>query len=285
MLSTTVAELIIVYLAVDALSPYQRNARTHSKRQIRQIADSILAFGFTSPVLIDANKRIIAGHARVLAAKLLGIQMIPTIQLEGLSPAQLRAYIIADNRLAEKSGWDREILAIEIRELLSIDDILDITLTGFDPSEIDLILEEAECNQAADDDLTGLELGAPVARQGDLWKLGKHRIQCGNALDEVAFAALMGAVKANLVFTDPPYNVAIEGNVSGKGKVRHRNFVMACGEMSDQEFRAFLNAALRLLVKHITRNLSGLRLRARLARFRCAAHASAREVQQGSGSA
>jgi DNA modification methylase len=252
MLSTTVAELIIVYLAVDALSPYQRNARTHSKRQIRQIADSILAFGFTSPVLIDANKRIIAGHARVLAAKLLGIQMIPTIQLEGLSPAQLRAYIIADNRLAEKSGWDREILAIEIRELLSIDDILDITLTGFDPSEIDLILEEAECNQAADDDLTGLELGAPVARQGDLWKLGKHRIQCGNALDEVAFAALMGAVKANLVFTDPPYNVAIEGNVSGKGKVRHRNFVMACGEMSDQEFRAFLNAALRLLVKHST---------------------------------
>ena len=136
-------DLAIEYARVDKLVPYGRNARTHSKQQVSQIAESIKAFGFTNPVLIDRHNTIIAGHGRVAAARLLGMDRVPTIRLEGLSEDEIRSYVIADNRLAEKAGWDQSILAIELQHLLTIDGNFDVTITGFEVPEIDLIIEQA----------------------------------------------------------------------------------------------------------------------------------------------
>jgi DNA modification methylase len=242
--------LAIAYQPVAALRANPQNARTHSKRQIRQIADSIRSFGFTNPVLIEQDGTILAGHGRVEAARLLGMQEVPTIRLAELTRDQIRAYVIADNRLAEKAGWDKSILAIELQHLLTIESEFDVTITGFEIAEIDLLLSEGQ-NTADCDDLFETEQTAqPVTRPGDLWKLGRHRILCGSALEEETYQRLVGEKRAGVVFTDPPYNVPIAGNVSGKGAIRHREFPMASGEMSEAEFRAFLTTTLRLLAQH-----------------------------------
>jgi DNA modification methylase len=242
--------LAVVYLPACALVPNPRNARTHSKHQIRQIAASINAFGFTNPVLIDSRNTIIAGHGRVEAAKLLGIDRVPTVRLEGLTQDQIRAYVIADNRLAEKAGWAKEILAIELQHLIALDIDLDITVTGFEIPEIDLILQEANAEQENDDVVDIDEGTQAVTHTGDLWQMGKHRILCGNALHDSSYQALLGNRHAQAVFTDVPYNVAIDGNVCGKGSIKHREFSMASGEMTEAEFVAFLTTSLRLLARH-----------------------------------
>jgi DNA modification methylase len=246
-----IPQLIVVYLSIHSLAPNPRNARTHSKRQIRQIAASIKAFGFTNPVLIDRQNRIIAGHGRVEAAKLLGIEQIPTILLENMTEDQIRAYILADNRLAEMAGWDKSILAIELQYLISIDEI-DVTITGFEIPVIDQILVEARDEQDIEDVVEIDETAQAVTQTSDLWKLGKHRVLCGNALQESSFAELMGPRRANIAFADPPYNVRIDQNVCGKGAIHHREFPMATGEMSEAEFIAFLTAALGLLARYST---------------------------------
>ncbi len=244
-------DLAIEYARVDKLVPYGRNARTHSKKQVSQIAESIEAFGFTNPVLIDRHNTIIAGHSRVAAAKLLGMDRVPTIRLEGLSEDEIRSYVIADNRLAEKAGWDQSILAIELQHLLTIDGNFDVTITGFEVPEIDLIIEQARGQEPDKDDVFQIEeTNQTVTQSGDVWKLGRHRVLCANSLDEASFRTLMARRRANLVFVDPPYNVAINGNVSGKGSVLHREFVMASGEMNEAEFVAFLATSLRLLSRH-----------------------------------
>ena len=245
------SRLSVIYRPVNTVRANPHNARTHSKHQIRQIAASIKTFGFTNPILIDRNNTIIAGHGRVEAAKLLGLEQVPTILLENLTQAQVQAYILADNRLAEKAGWDNSILAIELQHLISLDDI-DVTITGFEIPEIDSILEEARVEQDNDDVVEIDEAAQAVTQPGDLWKLGKHRVSCGNSLQESSFAELMASRKANIVFADPPYNVAIDQNVCGKGAIRHREFAMATGEMSEAEFVAFLTTALRLLGRHST---------------------------------
>ncbi len=242
--------LRIEYCAVSALEPYSRNARTHTRHQVRQIANSIEAFGFTNPVLIAGANTIIAGHGRVAAAKLLGMDRVPTIRIEGLSEDDVRAYIIADNRLAEKAGWDHSILAIELQHLLTIDNDFDVTITGFEVPEIDLILEQAARKQDEDDTFNLGETNQPVTQPGDHWRLGKHHVLCGSALEESSYKALMTGRRAHVVFSDPPYNVAIDGNVSGNGSIRHRDFAMAVGEMSEPEFVAFLATSLRLLSRH-----------------------------------
>jgi DNA modification methylase len=237
--------LSITYQPVTALKPRVGNARTHSKHQIRQIAASIREFGFTNPILVDRNN-IIAGHGRVEAARMLRIAEVPTIGLDTLTPDQIRAYVIADNRLAEKAGWDESILAIELQHLLTLDDF-DLTITGFDVPEIDLILQGVdEKPDNADENIEAVG-GLPATQPGDLWQLGSHRILCGSSLAEPAFSTLLGRRRANVVFTDPPYNVAIEGNVCGKGSVHHREFAMASGEMNAAEFVAFLISCLNLL--------------------------------------
>jgi DNA modification methylase len=238
----------IEYSLVRELKPYANNARTHSKQQIRQIAKSIKRFGFCNPVLVDDNKQIIAGHGRVEAAKLLGIDAVPTCRLSHLSEADKRAYILADNKLAEKAGWDREMLAIELQGLVDLN--FEVELTGFEMAEIDVILDEAEEANGAE---TGPEDDVPqptataVTKPGDLWVLGNHRLLCGDAREATAYESLLDGTKAEFVFTDPPYNVAIEGNVCGLGSIHHREFAMASGEMSEAEFTAFLEVVFRNL--------------------------------------
>jgi DNA modification methylase len=242
--------LSVVYESVDKLTPYSHNARTHTKHQIRQIARSIEVFGFTNPILITSANVIVAGHGRVAAAKLLGMERVPTIQLERLTPEQIRAYVLADNRLAEKAQWDKDTLAIELQHIVMIESDFDVTITGFEVPEIDLILEEANPKPDADDVFPGPAGAPPVTQLNDLWILGKHRILCGNSLLPDSYARLMEKHRANIVFTDPPYNVAIDGHVSGNGATRHREFAMACGEFSEAEFIFFLTKVFGLLARY-----------------------------------
>jgi DNA modification methylase len=239
----------IEYTPVRELRPHSNNARTHSKKQIRQIANSIAKFGFCNPVLVNDAKQIIAGHGRVEAAKLLGIDAVPTCQLSRLSEADKRAYVLADNKLAEKAGWDKELLAIELQGLIELD--VEIELTGFEMAEVDLILEEArEANSdpgGPEDDVPDPSPDPVVTQKGDLWLLGHHPLLCGDARDQAAYDRLLEGANAGFVFTDPPYNVAVDGHVCGLGRVRHREFAMGSGEMSEVEFTAFLQAVFTLL--------------------------------------
>jgi len=239
---------------LTGLTPYKGNARTHSKAQIRQIADSIARFGFNSPILIDDEGQIVAGHGRVAAAKQLDLSAVPARRLSHLSEAEKRAYVLADNKLAEKGGWDRETLAIELQGLIDVD--FDVELTGFEVPEIDVIFEDADAAQAEsdgpEDDIPEPRADACITRPGDVWVLGKHRIICGNALNHSDYVRVLGEEKAEFVFTDPPYNVRIEGNVCGKGAIHHREFAMASGEMTQKAFTDFLATTFRHLVAHST---------------------------------
>jgi DNA modification methylase len=234
-------------IPIKDLTAWARNARTHSQAQRRQIAKSIRRFGFTNPVLIDDENRIIAGHGRVAAAKDIGIELVPCIRLSEMSDAEKRAYVIADNALALKGGWDMEILATELQEIGALD--IDVSLTGFDQIEIDAILTDArEADPGASD---GGDVAPeapvdaiPVTETGDLWRLGRHMLLCGDAKDTAALALLMGELKADMIFTDPPFNLPIEGHVSGLGRVHHREFAEGSGEMSEEEFERFLRDSL-----------------------------------------
>jgi DNA modification methylase len=236
--------LKITYKSPTHLKPRINNPRTHTKKQIEQIAASIKEFGFISPVLIDGADGVIAGHGRVEAAKLIGMSDVPAVCVDHLTPAQVRAYVIADNKLAENAGWDRALLALELQEL-SVDLNFDVTVTGLETAEIDLLIQEL--NQGTPDkadEVPEVDRSAPaVSRIGDLWRIGNHRLLCGDALNKDNYAELLGSKKAQMVFTDPPYNVAIAGHVSGLGKVKHREFAMASGEMSPDEFTKFLETA------------------------------------------
>lgn len=234
------------------LKPYPRNARIHSKKQIRQIADSMKRFGFTNPVLIDDNDMILAGHGRVEAARLLGMDAVPCLRLSSMSAAEKRAYVLADNKLALNAGWDDGILTGELELILGDVGDIDVGITGFSVVEIDTLLDSAETGQTPQDDGDdALSEPAPfaVSRRGDVWQLGDHRLVCGDARDEDVYRTLMssergdGVERARMVFTDPPYNVRIRGNVSSSNG--HREFVMASGEMSQDAFVAFLTAAFR----------------------------------------
>lgn len=236
----------IVQRSVDHLTPYDRNARTHSRKQVDQIVRSIERFGFTNPLLIDAQNRLLAGHGRLEAARKLGMREVPCVELPHLSSAERRAYILADNKLALNAGWDLELLASEMQELL--DGNFDLEITGFSLAEIDLTIEASE-NARVDrrpdrGDVLPPIGRAAVARAGDCWDLGRHRLVCGSALEAKTYEQLLGGDRVDMVFTDPPYNVPIAGHVSGLGKVKHREFAMASGEMTSDQFTAFLAQAL-----------------------------------------
>jgi DNA modification methylase len=232
---------------VDDLRPDPRNARAHDRTQIGRIAESIRAFGFNNPILVDGDGLIVAGHGRLAAARLLGLETVPTLRLDHLSEAERRAYRVADNRLAELSTWDKGLLAIELGELLDLD--FEMELTGFDLAEVDIIIDAAD-GAAPEDEVPAVAEGAPISRLGDLWILGEHRLLCGSALEASSYAALMAGERADMVFADPPYNLKIPGNVSGLGRTRHRDFAMASGEMSEEDFTAFLRGAFALLAEN-----------------------------------
>ncbi len=234
----------IVYKDPAQLLRRDRNPRIHPRRQIQQISASIKEFGFVNPVLVDAADRIIAGHGRVEAAKLLGMRDIPTLCVEHLTPAQIRAYVIADNRLAELAGWDRKLLALELQDL-SVEPSFDVVVTGFETAEIDMIIgdSDGEVSDEADKIPEIDRTRQAISKAGDLWKIGKHRLLCGDALDGASYKRLLDERKASLIFTDPPYNLRITDNVSGRGTIKHPEFAMASGEMSPRRFTKFLRRA------------------------------------------
>lgn len=235
---------------VAQLHPSPNNSRTHSPRQIRQIADSIERFGFTNPILISDDNEVIGGHARLAAAKLLGLERVPTIRLSGMSSVEKRAYMIADNRLAERAGWDRKMLAVEFAAIAELDCEFDLELTGFEIEDIELILDAAtDPDPRLDEEMAGPASGPAICAPGDLWQLGPHRLYCGDATQWVSYRALMGAERARLVCADPPYNLRISGFVSGLGKHRHREFVEASGEMSEPQYIGFLTRAMARMAR------------------------------------
>ena len=242
--------LEVVYRTIDEIKPDPANARRHSRKQIRKLADSIETFGFNVPVLVDAELNAVAGHARLAACRLLGLAEVPTLCLDHLSPAQLRAFMLADNRLTELAQWDDRLLAQQLKDLSLLGLDFSLEVTGFEMAEIDLRIESLEHLPGPDDDPADALPGPanpPLSKIGDLWMLGNHRVLCGSALDAAAFAALMGDERAAMVFTDPPYNVPIDGHASGLGAIHHRPFPMASGEMDRTEFTAFLGQAIRNL--------------------------------------
>jgi len=239
-------DVTVIHVPIDKVRLNPRNARTHAKRQIRQIADSIRAFGFLNPIMLDDAGAVLAGHGRLAAARLLGLATVPTLQASGLSETQKRAYVLADNKLAEKAGWDREMLAVELGALAELLPPLDwnITLTGFEPGEIDLLFADRDEPRPDPDDKVPPVEAELVSRCGDLWCLGAHRLLCGDARSTGDIDRLMASERARMTFTDPPYNVPIAGHVQGRGRVRHREFAFASGEMSAAEFGTFLQTSL-----------------------------------------
>jgi DNA modification methylase len=243
-------EAVIQYRSIDDLKSNSHNARTHSPKQIQQIAASIKEFGFVVPVLVDEEGTILAGHGRAAAGRVLGMSKVPTVCVQHLTKAQKRAFLLADNRLAELSTWDEERLAIELKELsdLDLDLPFDFEVTGFDTVDLDGLETRAAPKQPPAEVVAPVDRSAdPVAKEGDLWQLGNHLLLCGNALEESSYTRLMGEQPAQMVFTDPPYNVKIDGHVCGLGAVKHQAFKMASGEMSEEEFIEFLGKAMRLM--------------------------------------
>ena len=228
-------------LAIGMIKPYSKNPRVHNAKQIEKIKNSIMQFGFTAPILVDKENNIVAGHARYEAMKMLNAVQIPTIQLENLTPEQIKAYRIADNRLAEDAQWDSDILKIEFKELLELD--FDITDTGFEIPEIDSLTIELigdENKQDEDKEVYSLLDSIPQkVKKNDLWILGEHKIFCGDTLDPDSFKCLLMTEKAEIIVTDPPYNVKIKGHVCGNGKIQHTDFKMASGELTESEFMDF----------------------------------------------
>ena len=240
--------LEIVYRPIAELKLDPRNPRHHSRKQIRQLARSIETFGFTVPALVDGTGNVIAGHGRILACRELGWAEIPTIPLEPLSDPKRRALMIADNRLAENASWDEQLLGEQLRDLSLVDLDFSLEVIGFEMGEIDLRIAGLDVEPTSDDPADAeIEPATtpPISKPGDLWLLGEHRVLCGSVLDIAALQILMGEERAAMVFTDPPYNVPIEGHATGLGSIHHRPFAMATGEMSQPAFAVFLARTLR----------------------------------------
>ena len=243
--------LKVAYIDPDDLKEYATNPRSHSADQIERIAECIKAFGFVSPLLVDAEGNLIAGHGRLAAAKLLKLPRIPVIRVDHLDEAQKKALRIADNRLAELSGWDQRLLAFEFSSLIEID--ADCTLnfeleaTGFSFAEIDQLIETTKSGDAPDpdDDFEMKPSVSAISRPGDIWLLGKHRLVCGDARDPRVYERVTNGALAQVAICDPPYNVKVAGHVSGLGKIAHPEFAMASGEMTEAEFTEFLTEFLK----------------------------------------
>lgn len=228
--------LEVTYTQTEKLIPDPRNARTHSKKQVTQIAESISAFGFTNPILADREGNIIAGHGRLRAAKQLDLVEVPVIVLAGLSEAQKKALRLADNKIALNAGWDMEVLKLELADLSLPDVDIDLGLTGFSTGEIDVVLADSD---DPDDEVIPAVPESPRVKPGDIWQLGEHRVACGDGRDAAFLQNVVGVgASIDCAFLDPPYNVKINGHANAKG--RHREFAMASGEMNEAEFRTFL---------------------------------------------
>ena len=218
---------------IEKITPYARNSRTHSDEQVAQIAASIREWGWTNPVLVDEDGGLIAGHGRLLAARKLGLSQIPTMVAKGWSEAQKKAYVIADNKLALNAGWDLELLAVELGDLQGLD--FDLMLTGFSDDELGKLLAEKTEGNTDPDEIPEVSAD-PIARPGDVWLMGKHRLLCGDSTSVDDMEKLTGGQLVDMWLTDPPYNVAYEGGTKDKLTIQNDN-------MGDEQFRAFLRDA------------------------------------------
>jgi DNA modification methylase len=239
------AKLQVQYVKLNALRPSARNARRHSRKKIRQLAGTIQALRVISPIIVDEHFEILAGHARYDAAKLLGLPEVPIIQVGHLSVAEKRAYRLADNRYSERASWDADLLAIEVKDLIDLD--FEIELTGFETADVDIILDD----EASDTEeiIPDVATGPPITKLGDIFELGQHRLICADSREPTTYQSLLHGEKAELVVADAPYNVEIEGNVSGLGKVQHSNFLDGCG-LTYEQFVQFLRTVFVLLVSN-----------------------------------
>lgn len=240
-------KLKLAYRKTEALKPYDRNARKHSKKQVRQIADSIKKFGFNNAILLTGTNEVIAGHGRLEAAKLLGMETVPTVCIDHLSEAERRAYILADNKLALNANWDTAMLGFELEDLSSQG--FDLTTAGFSLAEIDFSISAAikadpDTPEGTGDEVPELRTTA-VTQLGDVWILGNHRLICGDACNPQDYEKLLVDERVDLVFTDPPFGCKINGHVSGLGKRKHREFVGGTSSgMSEEALTSFLSSSL-----------------------------------------
>jgi hypothetical protein len=229
--------------------PLGRETRGHTPRQVGKLAASLERFGFVLPIVTDGNGRVVAGWGLVLAARRLDLREVPAVCLTDLSDAELRTLRLALNRLAEDAAWDREALSLEFSDILELEPQADLEISGFEMGELDVLLDGNGVDQ--EDDLPPVDAAVmPVTRPGDLWVLGEHRLLCGDALHAESYARVLGTARADMMFADPPYNVTVVGHVSGLGKIKHRDFAMASGELSSAQFQAFLRTALGHAANH-----------------------------------
>lgn len=244
--------LQIQYQSPKSLTANPDNARTHPQKQVDRLVRSIRSFGFNVPALVDRKGMILCGHGRVLAAIEAGLDEVPTICIDHLSDAQRKAFVLADNKLFEGGGWDEEQLAIEFRSILELgDETFEIVDTGFEIGEIDHLI--GKHNNPSGEEVSEPEFDLSrveqVCRPGDLWLLGRHLLFCGDALDEDSYRILLGQQQADMIITDAPYNLEIPGTVSGLGKAKHENFIMASGEMSREQFGTFLRTVCQHMIR------------------------------------
>ena len=240
------SKLEIKDIPIGEVIPYENNPRTHDKKQIQLLENSITEFDFTNPIIIDESNELLAGHGRLMAAKKLGLETVPSIQIDYLNTEQKRAYRIADNQLTTRGDWDNNLLGLELKDLSDLE--FDLSITGFEPSEIDITIEGLNTDE--DDglnDLPEVSQCSPVAQLEDLWQLGNHFIYCGDATEPSSYERLLKNKRVHMVFTDAPYNVPINKHVCGLGKIQHKEFAMATGEMSPSEFTHFLKTVFQLL--------------------------------------
>ncbi len=243
----TGSPLVYMCVDIDKIKPYPKNAKKHPPWHVNQIKNSLQEFGFITPIIIDDQHEIVAGHGRYAAALKMGLKQIPVILVSNLTKAQLKAYRLADNQLNLNTGFDPELLRIEIKEL---DDLnFELEAIGFDTGELDFMLGDAEPAKDDKADLVPEIEENPITKPGDIWILRNHRLLCGNSLEPSNYKALMNGDTAHAIFTDPPYNVPISGHVCGNGKIKHDEFAMASGEMSDEEFEQFLSTVIALLIE------------------------------------
>jgi DNA modification methylase len=243
----------ISLLAIGELVPAAQNPRKHSRQQVRAIARSSEAFGFNAPILIDRNRQIVAGHGRYEAAKLLGLAQVPVVFLDHLTETEAKAYRLADNKLTDRSSWDDAKVAAQLKELSELVLDFDIEAIGFELPELDVRIQSLDDPDVVDNaDEFDAATGPAVSIAGDLWLLGANRLYCANALDPSAYATLMKDEEAAVVFTDPPYNIKVDGNVAGiSGGITYREFAMASGEMTEAEFTEFLTTVFRSARAHV----------------------------------
>jgi len=245
------SKIEVQFLSISELKTYLNNPKEHPEKQIQQLKNSIQKFDFINPIIVDENNEIIAGHGRLEAAKQLGLKVVPVIRVEHLSKAEIRAYRIADNQLTLNSSHDPNLLKIELSEITAMDADLDLEITGLEMAQIDLIMDDSfgpEHDPA--DDIPEPDDEPSITRLGDIYQMGGHLLICGNALEATAYDVLLNEERAHAVFADAPYNVKINGHVGGNGKIQHREFANASGEMNRTEFTAFLTTAFKLLADY-----------------------------------